>query len=104
TCPAIGDYSGQNARLPRRALREFEAADAGVPNASRGVGGCVVFVRVPERAIVQRIDLHGGVVAPATKLRSKQFAVLRTAAGKELRFALAESVQRIAGKPSCIGN
>src|SRR5207253_9590951 len=51
----------------RDAPRILEASDPRLPagNAGRLTGGGVVLVDVPERAVVRRIDVHVGVVAPA---------------------------------------
>src|SRR4029077_16123042 len=82
SCPAIGDYSGQNARLPRRALREFQTADAGMPYARRSVGRGEIFVRVPKCAVIHRINLHCGIIAPAPGLWGEQLAPLWAATGE----------------------
>src|SRR4029077_11364925 len=54
--------------------------------------------------VVDRINLHSRVIAPSTELGGKQFAVLRAAAGKQLRFALREGTSRIAREPPGIGD
>lgn len=44
----------------RLTAREFEGGDPGLPKSD-----CVhVLVGVPESAVVHRVDIHGGVVAP----------------------------------------
>ena len=55
------------------AARELETPDSRAPveRAAR----LEVLIRVPERAVVQRIDGHGAVIAPSTEIRE-----LRTAA------------------------
>ena len=48
------------------AARKFEAADPGLPAYCAGslAGGGVVLVDVPERAVIGRVDIHRGIVAP----------------------------------------
>ena len=61
----------------RAARRELEGADARAPR--RRAGGLDVLGRVPEGAVVDRVDGHARVVAPAVR-----GAGLRARAGKEL--------------------
>ena len=48
-------------------IASFEAANPGLP--ARRAGGlasrCVVLVDIPEGAVVDRVDIEGGVIAPA---------------------------------------
>src|SRR6185312_5304668 len=73
----------------RAALGELEAADARAPVelARRRV----VLARVPERAVVDRVDRERAVVAPAVA-----GAGLAAGAVEEMRLTLRELVQRIA--------
>src|SRR5207245_2726084 len=59
----------------RAATGELEVADARLPLI--GGTGREVLVRVPEGAVVHRVDGHGGVIAPAA------VSGLRAAAGLE---------------------
>src|SRR3990170_5848460 len=71
-----------------RTAWHLEAADPGAP---LGTPRRVVLARIPERAVVHRIDAHRAVVAPAIA------TALRGGAGDELGLLL-EGVQRIAGQ------
>src|ERR1051326_3004729 len=88
---------GRSWRRSRRstASRELERADARAPvEAGRR---CVILVRVPERAVVNRIDRQRAVIAPATA-RTR----LTASAGEQRRFTLPQRVDRIRREPSRI--
>src|SRR5262249_36776022 len=99
------DGSGGRLRADRRgrvdlvlrgsATGEFERADASVPG--RCIRGGLIFLRVPESAVVTGIDLHRGVVAPAV------IAGLRSETYSERSFRL-QGAERIANLPSRIAN
>src|SRR5262249_12653343 len=61
---------GSGGRQSLAAGRELKRADARIPIG--GLRGRLVFLRVPEGAIVARVDSHRGVVTPTvvTGLRS----------------------------------
>src|SRR6202023_3231976 len=82
-CAAAGELERGDARLP------IECAVA------RNV-----FVRVPERAIVRRINTHGTIIAPARKIR----AGLRTRAVDNRSFTLVHDSGRTGGQSSGIIN
>src|SRR5258705_315570 len=46
---------------------QFETGDACLPACRAGglTGGCIVFVDVPERAVIDRIHVQGCVISPA---------------------------------------
>src|SRR5438876_6027031 len=64
---AVGDSSTEKAYWPGRALREFETTDPRVPDACGRVRCGVVHIRVPEGAVIDWIDSHVAVIAPATE-------------------------------------
>ena len=61
---AIGDRALNRCLGTGRTTWKFETTDTGRP--SCGAGCCVVFLRVPKRAIVHRINVHRAVIAPAS--------------------------------------
>src|SRR5205085_10242251 len=76
--------SCSSARRPCRsaAARELERGDARRP--VEGAAALQVFGRVPERAVVHRVDRHGAVVAPAREVA----AALRAGALDNRGFGL----------------
>jgi hypothetical protein len=78
--------------------RELEAPDPRSPVELRRP--CrVVLVRVPERAVVDRVDRQVAVVAPAVAR-----AGLAARSGEERRLALGELVQRIGREPARVAD
>src|SRR4029077_20961357 len=71
----------------------LEAADARSP--VEGAGGRVILLRVPESAVVDRVDGQVAVVAPASARTS-----LAASARQQSRFALRQRARRIASQPS----
>src|SRR5690242_15823433 len=53
--------------LCRSAAWQFEAGDARLPACRTGglAGSRVVFIDIPEGAVIHRIEIEGGVVSPA---------------------------------------
>ena len=88
-------------RLSAAAGGKFEASDPRQPaDRARCLAcGCVVLARVPKRAVVVRVDRERAVVTPTPGC-----AQLNATAGNESRFALVQSVRRIAGQPACVPN
>src|SRR5439155_25071683 len=81
----------------RTASRELKGSDARPP-----VEGTVrrdVFVGVPEGAVVDWIDRHRAVVAPAT-----QAAGLGAGPGDDRSLALRHRPRRVAGQAACVAN
>ena len=85
---------GTSGRQSLAAGSELKRADARIP---AGLGGRLVFLRVPESAIVARVDSHRGVVAPAV------VTGLGSAARHEGRFCLQGSGW-VANLPAGISN
>src|SRR4029079_7572530 len=83
-----GDGAGGSGRTARK----FKGADARGPVAAGRAGR--VHGRVPERALVDRVDGERAVVAPAAP--SERFV-----AGDQLRLTLGELAGRIARKAAC---
>ena len=81
------------ARRRRTATRELEAPDARSPRVRPG--RLQIFLRVPERAVVDRVDAHHRVVAPA-----EGGPRLRAGALVEDGLALAQLVRRIVDESS----
>src|SRR5690242_15889029 len=73
--------------------RELERADASGPRSDHDEVGRQVLLRVPERAVVGRIDAHLAVVAPAA-FRFR----LRAAARVEHLLGLGHLPRRVAGR------
>ena len=103
-CSDAGCRSGRyGRRRGRRACRKLERSNTCLPVAARTVGlAAVVLVRVPERAVVRRIDAHRRVIAPAITRRAAAVVRLRTRTGNELCLALRQRIQRIAREASGI--
>src|SRR5205085_1995618 len=80
----------------RGAVRELEAGDACLPIAV--AGGGVVFLGIPEGAVIYRIYLHGAVVAPAGR------AGLRDSAGDNCAFPLRHGVGGVRYQAAGIAN
>src|SRR5438128_12691575 len=70
------DYTIQRWWHRRNTLRELETTDARLPVRTRG--RFVIFLRVPEGAVVGRVHRHCAIIAPAVKATN-----LRTAAFDE---------------------
>jgi len=76
-----------------------------VPIPSIAVGlSVIVFTRIPERAVVGRIQAHRAVVTPAMTWSASAIEYLRTSAGNQLGFSLRKSVRRICNQPSGISD
>src|SRR5262249_15894522 len=77
------------------AARELERPNAGGP--TRATCRSIIFVHMPERAIVRRIDEHRAIVSPATT-----GACLVSARRNERCFALCDVIGRITGQTTSI--
>ena len=76
-------------------MAEFEGPNASGPTGATGRG--IIFVHMPERTTVTRIDKHCAVIAPAAT-----GAGLMTASSDERRFALRHVIERITGQTAGI--
>src|SRR4051794_27543176 len=90
--PGVGDRE-----RPHRAVREAEVPDARVPRERRRRR--VVLLRVPEGALVARVDADVAVVAPAVA-----GGRLTAGARKKRGLTLRELVRRVAREPSRVAD
>src|SRR4051794_10603806 len=63
-----------------------------------------IFVYVPKRAAIRRIDRKSRIVAPASYWRNEELHVLRTEPGEHGRFALGQNPEWVASEAARIVN